>query len=132
MNTLLPLIRRHVYEEIETQNTWQFFLYNCKGRKLLQHSVPKHLKAEGYYTFWQKVADLYTVLKAEDAAKAKVAQITQDRRKESKAIHVAALEDDLQALFENIEEEQQALHDYITLQGDTDFLGKIERVSLVV
>ena len=132
MNTLFPLIRRHVYEEIETQNTWQFFLYNCKGRKLLQHSVPKRLKTEGYYTFWQKVADLYTVLKAEDAAKAKVAVLTQDRRKESKAIHVAALEADLQALFSEIEQEQQELHDYIGTLGNSDFLGKIERVSLAV
>lgn len=132
MNTPFPLIRRHHYEEIETLNTWQFFLYNCKGRKLLQHSVPKHLRQQGTTTFWVKVFDLYTVLKQEDEAKAKITALTQDRRKEAKAVRVAALEADLQALFENIEEEQQALHDYITLQSNSDFLGKIERVSLAV
>lgn len=132
MNTPFPLIRRHIYEEKETKNTWQFTLYNCKGRRLLWYSVPKHLKTNGVSTFWQKVADLYIVFRAEDDAKAKVAVLTQDRRKEAKAIRVAALEADLQALFSEIEQEQQELHDYIGTLGNSDFLGKIERVSLAV
>ena len=132
MNTPFPLIRRHIYEEIETKNTWQFFLYNCKGRKLLQHSVPKHLRQQGRETFWAKVSDLYAVLKVEDNAKAKVAALTQDRRKEARAVRVATLEADLQALFSEIEQEQQELHDYIGTLGNSDFLGKIERVVLAV
>lgn len=132
MNTPFPLIRRHIYEEKETKNTWQFTLYNCKGRRLLWYSVPKHLKTNGASTFWQKVADLYIVFRAEDDAKAKVAQLTQDRRKEARATRITALEADLEALFEQVDSEQQALHDYITLQSNSDFLGKIERVVLAV
>ena len=61
-----------------------------------------------------------------------MAQLTQDRRKEARATRITALEADLEALFEQVDSEQQALHDFITLQSNSDFLGKIERVSLAV
>ena len=131
-NSFIPfaLVNGHKYQEYQTANTWQFYLYNNRSRVLLQYSCHKSCYTKGKARFWAKVADLYNTIQAEKTAKARVAQITQDRRKESKAMKVAALEADLEALFSNIEQEQQEIHDYIRVQSNTDFLGKIKRVSM--
>ena len=132
MNTPFPLIRRHIYEEIETANTWQFFLYNNRSRVLLQYSCHKSCYTQGKANFWQKVADLYSVLAQEKTAKQQLAALTNDRRKESKQSKVAALEADFESVFAAIDAAQYELHTDLAVQSNSDFLEKIERVFITV
>jgi hypothetical protein len=133
MKTSTPqnLINGHKYQEYVTPETWQFFLYNNRGRVLLQYSCHKNCYTEGKANFWAKVVVLYNTIKQEKAAKAKVAQLTQDRRREARRVNIQRLEADLESLFEEVDAEQQALHDYVHIQSNTDFLTKIDRFILL-
>lgn len=129
----IPLVNGHKYEEIETPNTWCFYLYNNRGRVLLQYSVPKHLLEQGRFTFWStKVADLYDKIRQEKLARQLVAEATNDHRRKSRAVRVGALEANLNALFSVVEQEQQRLHTDLVTQANTDFLPKIKRVVLPI
>lgn len=127
MKTPFPLISQHKYQEYETAETWQFFLCNNRGRVLIPYSCHKSCYTQGKANFWQKVSVLYDTIRQEKAAKAEVVRLTQDRRREARRLQVQRLEADLESLFTEVDAEQQALHDYIHAQGNTDFLGKIER-----
>lgn len=120
-----PAVNNHTYNEYETENTWQFHLYNMRGRLLVSHSCAKSCYEAGRKHFWGKVAVLYVQI---EAAKRQVAVITHDRRKESKSVMIESLE----ALLAESNAVLEDLDSYLATQSQIDFLDKIEPVLMPV
>lgn len=123
-----PAVNNHTYNEYETENTWQFHLYNMRGRLLVSHSCAKSCYEAGRKHFWDKVAVLYSQIEAAKTAKRQVAAMTHDRRKESKSVMI----DSLEALLAESSAVLEDLDLYLATQSQIDFLDKIEPVSMPV
>jgi hypothetical protein len=127
-----PLINHNRCSVEETPNTWQFFLYNMRGRVLVSHSCAKTCYEAGEKHFWDRVAVLYVTIQHEKAASTKIAALTNDYRRKSKAAKIQKLETDFLLLLEEIDNTQHELREYLASQSQSDFLQKIEPVIMPV
>ncbi len=129
----MQVSKYHEIRETKSANVVEFALIVKRSKKiLLWYTVPHNLVDKGRATFHNRVLQYYQAVAKEKAAKqaAMIERYNQSAR--TKQQRLARLESDLSAVLAAIEKQQEEVYTTIAAQANTDFLGKIKRVSLPV
>jgi hypothetical protein len=129
----MQVSKYHVLHETKSANVVEFALVvKRSNRVLLWYTVPHNLADKGRATFHNRVCKFYADLAVAKAAQQAAAITRHNQSARTKQQRLARLESDLNAVLAEIEKQQQAVYQNIAAQAQTDFLGKIKRVSLPV
>ncbi len=129
----MQVSKYHVLVETKSANVVEFALVTKRTRKpLLTYTVPHNLVDRGRVTFYNRVLKFYEAVAKEKAAKQAAMIERHNQSTRTKQQRLARLESDLNAVLTAIEKQQEEVYTTIAAQANTDFLGKIKRVSLPV
>jgi len=129
----MQVSKYHVLTETKSTNVVEFALVvKRSNRVLLWYTVPHNLVDRGRATFYNRVGQYYEDLAKEKAAKKAVAISRHNLSPKVKAQRLAQLERSLDAVLAEIEAQQQAVYINIAADSQSDFLGKIKRVTLPI
>lgn len=129
----MQVSKYHLLTETKSANVVEFALtVKRSGRVLLWYTVPHNLVAQGRATFHKRVCKFYADLAVAKAAQQAAAIERHNQSERTKQRRLAALERDLEAVLAEIEKQQQVVYTNIAAESQTDFLGKIKRVTLPV
>lgn len=129
----MQVSKYHLLQETKSANVVEFALVVKRSKKvLLWYTVPHNLVVQGRATFYNRVLKYYETLAIEKAAQQAVMIERHNQSTRTKQQRLAQLESNLNAVLAEIENQQQAVYINIAAESQTDFLGKIKRVSLPV
>ena len=129
----MQVSKYHNLVETKTTNVVEFALITKRsGRVLLWYTVPHNLVDRGRATFHNRVLRFYADLAKQKAAQQATMIAKHNQSARTKQQRLARLESNLNSILAAIEEQQAAVYTSIATQANTDFLGKIKRVSLPV
>ena len=129
----MQVSKYHLLTETKSANVVEFALtVKRSGRELLWYTVPHNLVDQGRATFYKRVCKFYADLAVAKAAQQAAAIERHNQSERTKQRRLAALERNLEAVLAEIEKQQQAVYTNIAAESQTDFLGKIKRVTLPV
>jgi hypothetical protein len=129
----MQVSKYHSLRETKSANVIEFALVvKRSNRVLLWYTVPHNLVNQGRATFHKRVLDYYADLAVAKAVQQATAITRHNQSTRVKAKRLAQLESNLNAVLEEIDSQQQEVYTNIAAESQTDFLGKIKRVSLPV
>lgn len=129
----MQVSKYHSLTETKSTNVVEFALVvKRSNRVLLWYTVPHNLVAQGRATFHTRVLQYYEALAKQKAAQQAAAIERHNQSARTKQQRLARLESNLNAVLAEIDYQQQAVYQNIAAESQTDFLGKIKRVSLPV
>lgn len=129
----MQVSKYHSLTETKSKNVVEFALtIKRSGRVLLWYTVPHNLADKGRATFEKRVLQFYADIAVAKAAQQAATIRRYNQSERTKQRRLAALERDLNVVLSEIEKQQQTLYADIAAESQTDFLGKIRRVSLPV
>ena len=129
----MQVSKYHRLTETKSANVVEFALVvKRSNRVLLWYTVPHNLVDRGRATFHNRVCKFYADLAVAKAAQPAAAIERHNQSERTKQRRLAALERDLNTVLAEIEKQQEAVYTSIAANSQSDFLGKIKRVTLPV
>lgn len=129
----MQVSKYHRLTETKSANVVEFALVvKRSNRVLLWYTVPHNLVDRGRATFYNRVCKFYADLAVAKAAQQAAAIERHNQSARTKQRRLAALERDLNTVLAEIEKQQEAVYTSIAANSQSDFLGKIKRVTLPV